>query len=286
MNKAEREATFLILIVDDDPTIQKVGKAILERCGCRVEVSGSGREAVDAFARQRYNMIFMDCHMPGMDGYETTGVIREMENKNRGNVGASRVPIVALTGYSTEEDKEECLQAGMDDFLSKPFTIARIQSVLDRWLFARSAENRENRGEKDSLSMEAQKEKVKGPNRQEEPPPIDRNSLDVIASLQPPGSENILRKVISLYLDSSSVLMKSVREAVEGSDFDALHRAAHTLKSSSAYLGALAFSGMCKEMEMMGRDRKLEGARDRLSTLEHEYERVRDSLEKHCASLS
>jgi len=285
MNKAERGATFLILMVDDDPTIQKVGKAILEHCGCRVEVSGSGREAVDAFARQRYDMIFMDCHMPGMDGYETTGVIREMEDKNRGNAGASPVPIVALTGYSTEEDREECLQAGMDDYLSKPFSIAGIQAVLDRWLFARPAENREEMGEQDPPGMEAQKETVKGPNRQEEPPPIDRNALDMIASLQPSGSENILRKIIVLYLDSSPALMKSVCEAVEGTDFDALHRAAHTLKSSSASLGALAFSGMCKDLEMMGRDKTLEGAKDRLSAFECEYERVRDSLEKHCASL-
>ena len=197
----------------------------------------------------------------------------------------ARVPIVALTGYSTEEDRERCLLAGMDDYLSKPFTIAHIKSVLDRWLSGRSVKNREDRREKDSLFMEAQTETAKDTSRQGEPPPIDRNALDIIASLQPPGSENILRKVISLYLDSSPALMKSIREAVEGTDFDALHRAAHTLKSSSAYLGALAFSGMCKDLEMMGRDKKLEGARDRLSTLEHEYERVREALERHCASL-
>jgi two-component system, sensor histidine kinase and response regulator len=285
MNKAERGSTFLILMVDDDPMLQKVGRAILEHCGCRVDVSESGREAVDAFARQTYAMIFMDCHMPGMDGYETTGVIRAMENDNRGKVGASRVPIVALTGYSTEEDRERCLQAGMDDYLSKPFSIARMQSVLDRWLFAQPKEHRECEGDKDSACIEMQDGADGKLNRQEEPPPIDRNSLDVIASLRPPGSENILGKVISLYLDSSQALMKSIREAVEGRDFDALHRAAHTLKSSSAYLGALAFSGMCKELETMGRDKTLEGTQDRLSALEHEYTRVRESLERHRASL-
>jgi CheY-like chemotaxis protein len=144
MNKAEGGSTFCILMVDDDPMIRSLGKAILERSGCQVEVSGSGREAVDAFARKRYDMIFMDCSMPGMDGYEATGVIREMENKNRGKSGASHVPIVAVTGFSTEEDKRHCLQAGMDDYLSKPFTIARLQSILDRWLFTRPAENRED----------------------------------------------------------------------------------------------------------------------------------------------
>jgi len=285
MNKAERGSTFCILMVDDDPTIQKIGRAILEHCGCRVEVSGSGREAVDAFARQRYDMIFMDCHMSEMDGYETTGVIREMENKNRGNVGASRVPIVALTGYSTEKDREQCLQAGMDDYLSKPFSIVGIRSLLDRWLFTRPEEIQKAEGEQDPPSAGVRQEADRDPNRQDEPPPIDWNVLDMIASLQPPGSGNLLRKVILLYLDSSSALMKSVREAVGGNDADTLHRAAHTLKSSSAYLGALAFSGMCKELEVMGRDKTLEGAEDRLATFEHEYERVRESLEKHCASL-
>jgi CheY-like chemotaxis protein/HPt (histidine-containing phosphotransfer) domain-containing protein len=286
MNKAEGGSTFCILMVDDDPMIRSLGKAILERSGCQVEVSGSGREAVEAFARKRYNMIFMDCSMPGMDGYEATGVIREMENKNRGKCGASRVPIVAMTGYSTEEDKRQCLQAGMDDYLSKPFTIAHMQTVLDRWLFTRPVENQEDNGEQDPSRMEARKEPVKGPDGQGETPPIDRNALETIASLQPSGSENILKKVISLYLYTTPVLMKRVHDAVEGTDSDALRQAAHTLKSSSAHLGALVFSEMCKDLERMGRDRTLEGAKDRVSALEHEYERVRDALEKHCASLS
>ena len=134
--------------------------------------------------------------------------------------------------------------------------------------------------------MEARNESLKGPDGQDETPPIDRSVLETIASLQPSGSENILKKVISLYLDTSPTLMKSVHDAVEGTDYDALRQAAHTLKSSSAHLGALAFSEMCKDLERMGRDRTLEGAKDRLSALEHEYKRVRDALEKHCASLS
>jgi two-component system, sensor histidine kinase and response regulator len=285
MNKAERGSTFCILMVDDDPMIRSLGKAILERSGCRVEVSGSGPEALEAFSRQRYDMIFMDCNMHGMDGYETTGLIREMENKNQGKGSANRVPIVAVTGYSTEEDKRQCLQAGMDDYLSKPFTIARMQSILDRWLFTRPVENREDKEEQDPSRMEARNEPVKGPDGRDETPPLDHIALETIASLQPVGSENILKKVISLYLYTSPVLMKKVHDAVEGTDCDALRQAAHTLKSSSAHLGALAFSGMCKDLEMMGHDRTLEGARDHLSALEHEYERVRDALEEHCASL-
>jgi two-component system, sensor histidine kinase and response regulator len=286
MNKAERDSAFCVLMVDDDPMIRSVGKAMLERSGCRVEVSGSGREAVEAFSRKRYDMIFMDCSMPGMDGYEATGVIREMENKNRGKSGASRVPIVAVTGYSTEEDKRQCLQAGMDDYLSKPFTIARMRSILDQWLFTQPVENREDGEAQTPSRMETRNEPVKGPDGHDETPPIDRSTLEMVASLQPLGSENILKKVISLYLYTSPVLLKSVHDAVEGTDCDALRQAAHTLKSSSAHLGALVFSEMCKDLERMGRDKTLAGAKDRLSALEHEYTRVRDALEKHCASLS
>lgn len=285
MNKGERGSTFCILMVDDDPSIRDVGRMMLEHCGCRVEVSESGREAVAAFARQRYDMIIMDCHMPGMDGYETTHAIREMENKNRGNSGANHVPIVALTGYSTEEDRKHCLQAGMDDYLSKPFTIAGIRSILDTWLFTRSEEIQKAARKQTPPGAGALKEADRDPDRREEPPPIDWNVLDKMVPPQPPGSENLLKKVILLYFDSSSALMKSIREAVEGNDADTLYRAAHTLKSSSAYLGALAFSGICKELEMMGHDKTLEGAKDRLAALEQEYGRVRESLERHCASL-
>jgi two-component system, sensor histidine kinase and response regulator len=285
INQAEGESPFSILMVDDDPMLQNIGRAILEHCGCRVEVARSGREALDAFARQRYDMVFMDCQMPGMDGYETTGVIREMETKNRENGATSRIPIVALTGYATEEVKERCLEVGMDDYLSKPFSIKSIQSILERWLITRPLEKQEGEGNQDSPDIKMPKGSVRDLNRQEEPPPIDRAALDMISSLQPPGEYNILKKIIFVYLDNSSTLLKSVRGAVEGKDADALRQAAHTLKSSSANLGALIFSEICKKLEVMGRDKALVEAKACLADLEHEYARVRESLEKHCNSL-
>ncbi|MHB9096853.1 MAG: response regulator, partial [Syntrophales bacterium] len=216
MNDTESGSTVSILLVEDDPLIQKVGKAMLVHCGCRVDVAGNGREAVDAFARQRYDMVFMDCQMPEMDGYEATGAIRESETKNRESGAVTRIPIVALTGYATQQDRERCLQAGMDDYLSKPFSVATLQSVLDRWLSARQA----------SPGFAAPMGTVAVPVRQEEPPPLDPKALDMIASLKPDGSEEILKKLIALYLDSSCTLMKGIRGAAEGNDAEALHHAA------------------------------------------------------------
>ncbi len=281
VNNTESGSTVSILLVEDDPLNQKVGRAMLVHCGCRVDIAGNGREAVDAVSRQRYDIIFMDCQMPEMDGYEATGAIRKRETENRGSGAVTRIPIVALTGYATQQDRERCLQAGMDDYISKPFSVAAIQSILDRWLSARPMESGEGRGTQTFPGLTAG-----GPVGQEEPSPLDRKALDMIASLQPKGSDEILKKVIALYLDSSFKLMKGIREAAERNDADALHHAAHTLKSSSAYLGAMTLSSMSKELETMGRDKTLGEAMARLAPFEHEYGRVRDALAKLLDSMT
>ncbi|MHB8909457.1 MAG: response regulator [Syntrophales bacterium] len=284
MHNTEAGPTISILLVDDDLLIQKVGKAILAHCGCCVDVAGNGREAVEAFAPQRYDLIFMDCQMPGMDGYEAAGMIREREAECRGESAAARIPIVALTGLATEQDRERCLAAGMDDYLSKPFSIVTIQSIINRWLSARPAEGRE--GSRTQATPGCTAGTTGNPARQEESLPLDPKALEMIAALQPNGAEEILKKVITLYLDSSCTLMKGIRDAVGGSDAAALHHAAHTLKSSSAYLGAMTLSSMSRELEMMGRDKALGEAAARLASLDHEYGRVRDALAKRLEGMT
>jgi len=280
VNEKDGGAAPSILLVDDDLLSQKVGKAMLAHFGCRVDVAGNGREAVDASSRQRYDMLFVDCQMPVMDGYEATAAIREREARSRQDgEDAARIPIVALTGLAADADRERCLRAGMDDYLSKPFSVAAIQAILDKWLPNRPARIPEGRGGQPSPPGAAASRETAGvPPRHDAPPVIDRKAIAAIAALQPAGGEDILKKVISLYLDSSLTLMKGIREAAAGTDADALYRAAHTLKSSSAYLGALTFSGMCKELEMMGRSKALEGLATRLAALDQEYIRVRDAL--------
>jgi CheY-like chemotaxis protein len=131
-----------VLLVEDNPLNQMLGKAMLEHCGCRVEVAGNGREAVDALNRQRYDMIFMDCQMPVMDGYEATAAIRAMEGRSPDDNEAHRIPIVALTAYDSEGDREQCRLSGMDDYISKPFNLATIQATVERWYTSRRAGGR------------------------------------------------------------------------------------------------------------------------------------------------
>jgi len=127
------KATFSghVLLVEDNVVNQEVVLGMLNYLGCRVDVAANGREALEATARQPYDLILMDCQMPEMDGYEATRIIREKEN---GENYKSHTPIVALTAHAMQGDLENCLAAGMDDYISKPFTQKQLQQFLAKWL--------------------------------------------------------------------------------------------------------------------------------------------------------
>jgi CheY-like chemotaxis protein len=114
-----------ILLVEDNLVNQKVGAALLGKLGCRVDVAANGREAL-LMTSQLYDLIFMDCQMPEMDGYEATGEIRKREGAGR------RTPIIALTASAMSEDRERCARAGMDDYVSKPIRREQLREVLAR----------------------------------------------------------------------------------------------------------------------------------------------------------
>jgi CheY-like chemotaxis protein len=118
-----------VLLVEDNPVNLEVALALLESSGCEVETATNGFEALESHARGEYGMIFMDCQMPEMDGFEAVAEIRRRESGS-----GRRVPIVALTASAIEGDREQCLAAGMDDYLPKPFTAAQIRSTLANWL--------------------------------------------------------------------------------------------------------------------------------------------------------
>ncbi len=269
MDERNREFKPYILLVENDPLSQEIVKEMLEHCGCRVHIAGNGREAVNAFSHQSFDMIFMECQIPEMDGYKTTAIIRSMEAENpgKGTIGR-RIPIAALAASSIAGGREEVLQSGMDDYLTKPCRISDIQQMLDKWLSARQAEGRASVSE-----------------GEEESPAIDQEALNTLATLQPDGAKALLTKLITVYFDSSSKQMKSILDAIKNHDVPSLLTAAHTLKSSSASLGAKNFAEQCKELEMMARSGVIEGAETRAVPLESEYGRVREALDLYLRSL-
>jgi CheY-like chemotaxis protein len=117
-----------VLVVEDHPVNQQVLVHMLQRYGCKVDVAGNGREAVHASAHTAYDCLFMDCQMPEMDGYEATAAIRQREGQT-----GQRVPIIALTASAMPSDRERCLVAGMDDYLSKPAKPQELMTMLQKW---------------------------------------------------------------------------------------------------------------------------------------------------------
>jgi CheY-like chemotaxis protein len=122
-----------ILVADDQAVNRKLTMRQLEKLGCTVDVVANGREALDAVSRTRYDLIFMDCHMPGMDGFEVTKEIRRLEGSG------PRTPVIALTASVRGRDREHCLAAGMDDFVQKPMSEPELIRVLSQWIPGRPA---------------------------------------------------------------------------------------------------------------------------------------------------
>ena len=115
-----------VLVAEDNPTNQRVATYMLKHFGCEVEIAGDGAKAVAAWHERRFDLIVMDCQMPAMDGFEATRAIRDAEG------GDAHIPIVAATANALDGDRERCLAAGMDDYVSKPITKSEIGGVLDR----------------------------------------------------------------------------------------------------------------------------------------------------------
>ncbi|HWW71537.1 MAG TPA: response regulator, partial [Duganella sp.] len=117
------------LVADDNEMNRQLACVLLAKMGWHAELVEDGRQAVDAFARRRHDLVLMDCMMPVMNGYEACGLLRQVEAEN----GWPRVPVVALTASAVDGDRQRCLDAGMDDYLSKPFTATHFRDMIQRW---------------------------------------------------------------------------------------------------------------------------------------------------------
>jgi CheY-like chemotaxis protein/HPt (histidine-containing phosphotransfer) domain-containing protein len=257
--------------------------------GCRVDVANNGCEALGALARDDYDLVFMDCQMPEMDGYAATRAIREQESE--GNGGGKHLAIVALTAHAMDGDREKCLAAGMDDYLTKPFQLDALIAMLGRWLPASpeaSAPSREIGPEASaavdgSAAKEMPSEAAGAPRPPAVAPesagsPIDAKALDNLRALERQGAEGIVEKAIRYYLEDAPKLMETLREAVSSADSQAVANAAHSLKSSSANLGAVRLAKLSSDLEKVGRAGATEGATALFAEAQAEYERVSVAL--------
>jgi signal transduction histidine kinase/DNA-binding response OmpR family regulator/HPt (histidine-containing phosphotransfer) domain-containing protein len=256
-----------VLLAEDNPVNVEVARAMLESLDLQVDVSRNGEEALQAVRNGSYDCVLMDCQMPVMDGFAATAAIRREEREaGRGRV----LPVIAITANALQGDREACLAAGMDDYLSKPFTQQELAAVIGRWIGLPLAATVHHEDEPPRLSREA----VEVIQRDV----INRVALDKIRALSRERGDALVEKVIAAYVDDTPQQLSTLRQAIDGMDTDNVRRIAHTLKSASANVGAETLAALCKEMEHLGRAATTEGADEILSDMEQEFQAVRHSL--------
>lgn len=266
-----------ILLVEDNLVNQDLAVEMLGYFGCRVDAVANGLEAIDAYLHTRYDLIFMDGQMPVMDGYEATRRIRQDEAAASDGEPPLHTTIIAMTGHALATDRETCLNAGMDDYLAKPFNMQQLKTVLNRWL---PKQDFQNEVAPSAASDAAPLPMVAG--GADHPPVISREILETIRMLQRPGKPDLLARVIDNYVTDTPKLLDDIRDGLARDDLESISKAAHTLKNSSANVGALSLADLCRQLEGRCRDNASDGADDMLQRMETLYEAVKDALCKLC----
>lgn len=218
-----------VLVAEDNPVNQEVAKLMLESLGVEVCIAKNGLIAVKENERQRFDLILMDCHMPDMDGFGAANTIRQQEIDSESGI---RTPIIALTADVQKGIQEKCFAAGMDGYMSKPFS----RVALERTLIERT-----NLNNSPTPTSEVFPERVEKY--------LDQNVLNDIKKLNQPGKSSVLDRIIHIYsIDSPSQVIQ-LQTAAKDNDSDEFKAISHSLKSSSANLGATELANLCKQAE-------------------------------------
>ncbi len=254
-----------LLLAEDNAVNQKVAVRMLEKLGYRVDVAADGLEAVEALSRIPYAAVLMDVQMPQMDGHQATAEIRRRESEGEGS--AHHTPIIAMTANAMQGDREKALEAGMDDYVSKPVKPEELDVVLERWV-----------PQPDGEAASAPEEATNGTAAPGggTTDPLDRSALEGLREL---GGAELLAELTELFLEDVPTQLQALREAVESEDASSVERVAHALKGSCGNMGATRMSTICAELEDVGHSGELERPPVLVERLEAEFGRIRLALE-------
>jgi CheY-like chemotaxis protein len=220
-----------------------VAQRMLETFGCHVDTASNGKEAIEQYQQKDYDLIFMDCQMPEMDGYEATKIIRSFEQR-----GGPHVPIVALTANALEGDRDTCLAAGMDEYLGKPFRRDELKRVL--LAFAGQAVVDRSMVEWDDPSAPLHKETLSVMEDQKTTiAQLDRDAVDSLKELAGDDDPDFFVELVDKYLTTGQNLFSELAEAIRFGDQQRIFSLGHQMKSNSANFGATDLSELCAWLE-------------------------------------
>jgi PAS domain S-box-containing protein len=272
MAGAPARACGRVLLAEDNAVNQMVAVRMLEKLGYRADVAANGLEVLEALSRIPYAAVLMDCQMPEMDGFEATASIRNAEREMRtGEVSTSfiphpaalrRIPIIAMTANAMQGDRERCLAAGMDDYISKPVKLQDLERALERWIPSGEVEPAGSAREAPTPH-----------------PPLDSDVLAELRAMAGEDDPEFLPGLLEQFFQDTPALLAEIRKAVERGDAHALERTAHCLKGSCRNLGANPMAHLCAQLEEYGRAGSPHEAMILFKQLENELERVQHALE-------
>ena len=251
------EGRYKILVAEDNPVNQRVAVRMLAKLGYAVDLASDGVEALELLFRSSYDAVLMDCQMPELDGYETTAEIRQREQEQRD----THVPIIAMTANALQGDRERAIEAGMDDYLSKPVQAGQLDEVLRRWI-QRPKPASSNGSDGSSPA----------------PGPLDLAVLEGLRDLQEDGEPDLLAELAEMFLEDAASRITSLKEAVERDDVEAVEEIAHSLKGSCGNMGVREMHRLSSDLQDAGASGDLSGARPLIRRLQEELERARPVL--------
>jgi CheY-like chemotaxis protein len=236
-----------ILLAEDNAVNQKVALRLLEQLGYGADVASNGREAIEALERQPYDVVLMDVQMPELDGLDATRQICERWPEE------TRPHIVAMTANALPEDREACFAAGMNDYVAKPIRAEELVAALKR---AKPLANGDGGSAVGFVSLDD----------------------EALGSLRELGGDEFLGEVIDAFLADAPALVATLRSSLEERNAEELRRAAHTLKSNGATLGAGEFAELCRTLEQRAKSEELDGASELVDRIEQEYRSLEEAL--------
>jgi len=256
-----------ILVVEDNRVNQLVADGMLRELGCQVTLATDGRAGVAKATTEDFDVILMDAQMPGMDGFEATRLIRSWED------GKRHVAIIGVTAHASTDGRAACHEAGMDDYLSKPYVLEELGAIIRKWADK-------------VVRPEAPGKKEFAPESATNVCSLDTAILDGIRSLQSDDRPDLLDRIFAAYLDGSKRLMNELADARQSGSLSKMRSAAHALKSSSGNIGAMEFSRLAEDLERACDQLNEERAVRVAQRMEAMYKSVVEAVESNLGAKS
>jgi CheY-like chemotaxis protein len=274
-DKLAERLPLRILLCDDNAINQKVATRLLQQMGYQPDVVATGNEAVAVLEQRSYDLVLMDVMMPGLNGYETTRLIRERQHQPQiyPNYKAS-MAIVAMTASAMEGDKEKCLEAGMDDYVAKPVRADHFRAIVERWGKMAFEGGLPHDANRTANCMDSKKQESLLANL--DSVPVDMERLNEVAD----GDSNNLRELIDLYLQETSRQLGQLQIAVSGGKSEEIRRLAHCCAGASASCGMRRITPLLKHLEQIASKGDIETAGSLTQQILIEFKNIGDFVAK------